>query len=213
MSRAFLFSILFLRAFVNHGQSTDKLILKGNYTKADSTHMVESYLIAKEAVAQMHNAMKVIWDAEVKAGQSKEATRKEKWEKEKMFTQWLGQPEHIGLVNRKINRIKAKFDRSVILHVTKENKGRCSDWISAWAIPFGRVRITLCEDFFVYRTHLQEKTLIHEMGHESGIFLHRKIHGCRAARRAASSNDKVAKRSTENYAWLAMSYKGLVCPH
>jgi hypothetical protein len=100
----------------------------------------------------------------------------------------------------------------MILEVRKENKGRCTGWISAWTIPFGKVRVRLCEDFFVYRTHLQEKILIHEAGHEAGLLFHRKIHGCRAAKRAAnSSKSNTAKRSAENYAWLAMSYLGLEC--
>ena len=100
----------------------------------------------------------------------------------------------------------------MVLKITKENRGRCRGWISAWTIPFGKTNIRLCEDYFIYRTHLQEKILVHEMGHEAGLMFHRHIHGCRSALKAAEQDhNNLAKRSPENYAWLAMSYVGLTC--
>ncbi|MEQ9403946.1 MAG: hypothetical protein RIM99_10190 [Cyclobacteriaceae bacterium] len=191
------------------GQSAKKLTIKGDYTLSDSVQMVSSYLLAKEAVEKMNMAMQAVWSVENEPGKSKRELRKEQWDAS--FSEWLGKPKRMGVVNRTINRIHSKFDKEVILEVTKENKGKCRGWISAWTIPFGKVRIRLCEDFFVYRTHLQEKVLVHEMGHEAGLLFHRRIHGCRAARRAAASNNGAARRSTENYAWLAMSYVGLNC--
>ena len=187
------------------------LIIKGDYSQRDSIRISEAFSIARAAVGEMQQAMNEIWAAEPENGEAKNHVRRERWKKEESFTYWLGQPEKIGLVNRKIKKIARKFEKKITLNVTRQNKGRCSGWISAWAIPFGKIRITLCEDFFIYRTHLQEKTLIHEIGHETGMFSHHKIHGCRAARRAANSSNNIAKKSTENYAWLAMSYTGLKC--
>ncbi len=187
------------------------LIIKGDYSQRDSIRISQAFSVARAAVNQMQTAMNEIWQAGSGTGIDSRQARRQRWEEEQFFVQWLGQPEKIGLVNRRIKKFGKKFEKKITLQVTRQNKGRCSGWISAWAIPFGKVRITLCEDFFIYRTHLQEKTLIHEIGHETGIFFHRKIHGCRAARRAAASKNNVAKRSTENYAWLAMSYTGLEC--
>ncbi len=196
------------------GQSTGKLILKGEYSPDDSLKITRAYFIAKEAVEHMYHSMSAIWNISAQPGQNIKVLRKERWKKEALFMIWLGQPEKIGTVRRKINRIYAKFDKKIIMEVTRENKGRCTGWISAWVVPFGQVRIRLCEDFFIYRTHLQEKVIIHELGHEAGMFLHRKIHGCRAAKRAAIlPNRTTAKRNPENYAWLAMSYLGLKCSH
>ncbi len=210
MFRVLLTIVISTSAAVGYSQPCN-LIIKGDYSQQDSIRISEAFSTARAAVSQMRQAMNEIWTAEAKTGEGNKQARKERWEKEQMFTRWLGQPEKIGLVNRKIRKIGRKFEKEITLNVTRENKGRCSGWISAWAIPFGKIRITLCEDFFIYRTHLQEKTLIHEMGHETGMFSHHKIHGCRAARRAATSKNNVAKKSTENYAWLAMSYIGLEC--
>ncbi|MEP1093890.1 MAG: hypothetical protein ABJG78_02205 [Cyclobacteriaceae bacterium] len=204
MSQISFFILLLFGVLSTSAQSVDNVILKGDYDAIDSIQIVEAYREAKDAVNLMYEAMNDIY-------LSKDFVRR--WQEEEGFVKWLGQPDKVRLVNRNIRKIKSKFDKKIIFNVTRQKKGRCSGWISAWTIPFGKIRVTLCEDFFIYRTHLQEKTLIHEMGHEIGILFHRKIHGCRAARRAVSFNDNVAKRSTENYAWLAMSYKGLECNH
>lgn len=202
MSRISFFIPFLFWTLASNSQSADNVKIKGDYDAIDSARIVGAYEVAWEAVNQMYEAMNDI-------NLSKDFVRR--WQEEEGFVNWLGQPDKVRLVNRNIRRIKSKFDKKIIFDVTRQKKGRCSGWISAWTLPYGKVRITLCEDFFIYRTHLQEKTLIHEMGHETGILFHRKIHGCRAARRAVLSNDNVAKRSTENYAWLAMSYKGLEC--
>lgn len=193
-------------------QSGGQLVLKGNFTSHDSVQVVMAFHNAKEAVDLMHQAMQIIWATDDNTSRSNIKTeRASKWNDQRFGT-WLGEPNRIGKVKRRIDKIKNRFDRKVTLNVTKENKGKCSGWISAWAIPFGKVKITLCEDYFIYRTHLQEKILIHEIGHETGILFHHKIHGCRAARRAAKSGQgNVAKKSTENYAWLAMSFLELEC--
>lgn len=209
MLKAVAILVTLLSALFSSGQSCN-LVMKGDFTRTDSLRLVEAFSTARSAVEDMRHAMNRIWDVDGR-GNGKVEQRKQNWEGEKAFTNWLGKPDKLGLVKRKINKIARKFDKKIVLNVAKENKGRCSGWISAWAIPFGQIRITLCEDYFIYRTRLQEKTLIHEMGHETGILFHRKIHGCRAARLAANADDNAAKRSTENYAWLAMSYKGLEC--
>lgn len=189
------------------------MLMEGDYSKADSIRITEAYATAKKAVGHMYDAMNLIWEGSPGVDKNIKVQRQERWMNQEHFTTWLGQPEKIGLAYRRIKKIHSKFNKKVVLLTIKENKGKCRGWISAWAIPFGKVKIRLCEDFFIYRTHLQEKVLIHEMGHEAGILFHRRIHGCRVGKRAASSKKNVAKRSTENYAWLAMSYLGLECFH
>ena len=210
MIRNWMIIMIALNAGVSFSQPCN-LIIKGDYSQKDSIRLVEAASIARSAVNQMKGAMNGIWNAEPKNGESKMQARKQRWAEEEFFTEWLGKPDKIRLVNRRIRKFAKKFEKEITLNVTKENKGRCRGWISAWAVPYGKVQIILCEDFFIYRTHLQEKTLIHEMGHETGMLSHHRIHGCRSARRAASSRNNIAKKSTENYAWLAMSFVGLEC--
>ncbi len=194
------------------GQSIKKLKLKGDFSKADSLQMTKAYLNARRAVNFMYNEITSICAIDEQSEENKNKLRAEQWKSNPNFKTWLGKPDRIRMAERKISKMHSKFKRNFILEVTKKNKGRCKGWISAWAIPFGKVRITLCEDFFIYRTNLQEKVLIHELGHEIGMFSHHRIHGCRAARRAATSSKKnISKRNPENYAWLAMSYLGLEC--
>lgn len=208
----FLVCLLFLLNAASYGQSIDKLILLGDYTTKDSVEITHAYINANQAVMSMKVAMESIWNATQNPGQTKTEARIEHWKKDTQFVTWLGQPDKIGLVRRRINKIESKYGKKITLEVTKENKGRCKGWISAWTIPYGRVKIILCEDYLRYRTHLHEKTLIHELGHEAGMLMHRRIHGCRSALRAAeSTTDNFAKRNPENYAWLAMSYLGLEC--
>lgn len=194
------------------GQAIDRLKINGRYSYKDSVAVVKSFLTAQEAVELMYQAMESIWYVTPENWEHREDIRKMNWEEDEHFVTWLGSAEKMKMARRRILRIRKRMSRKVTFHVTKQNRGRCRGWISAWTIPYGKVRITLCEDFFIYRTHLQEKIMIHEMGHEAGMPFHRHIHGCRAARRAAISNlNHVAKRSPENYAWLAMSFLGLEC--
>ncbi len=198
--------------FSSFAQSIDKLVIQGNYTSKDSIEITHAYLNANLAVTRMQKSMQFIWNARQDSEQPRKDARVEQWKKDVQFITWLGQPDKIGLVKRRINKINSKYRKKIILQVTKENKGRCKGWISAWTIPYGPVKIRLCEDYLRYRTHLHEKTLIHELGHEAGMLMHRRIHGCwRALRAADSSENNVAKRNPENYAWLAMSYLGLEC--
>lgn len=193
-------------------QTLDNLTIKGDYTVEDSVNITEAFLNAYQAVVDMHAAVEEIWRVKGNADLSKRDMRHKLWLEDSAFVEWLGQPNKVGMVHRRIDRMQSKFGKRFILEVTKENKGRCHGWISAWTIPYGKVRIRLCEDYFRYRTHLQEKILIHELGHEVGMLFHRKVHGCWAARRAAASrNNHIVKRSPENYAWLAMHYFGMEC--
>ena len=165
--------------------------------------MTEAYLDARRAVNYMRDEMESIWNS---------TDREQSWNDNEAFVKWLGSSEKMGSAKRKIYRIHKKFQKKFVLEVTRKNKGRCTGWISAWTIPYGRVRIRLCEDFFIYRTHLQEKILIHEVGHEAGMFSHHRIHNCRSARRAAFARTRSkAKQSPENFAWLAMHFINLTC--
>ena len=137
----------------SQGQSLDKLVFKGDYSGTDSTQMIATYMIANQAVMSRNSGMNDIWDVVPQRGQSKKVLRIEKWRNDPAFMTWLGQPEKIGLARRKIKAIHSKFKKKLILEVTKENKGRCKGWIGAWAIPYGRVKIKLCEEFFITRSH------------------------------------------------------------
>jgi len=211
MIRRFLFIYFFVNCWFCQGQTLSKLELRGDYSNGDSIQITEAYLNAKQAVGLMQKAMNRIWETDGLSESNKKISRKGKWKKNESVVQWLGQPEKIRLARRRISHIHAKFEKKIVLEVIKENKGRCKGWISAWTLPFGKVKIRLCDDYLRYRTHLHEKTLIHEMGHEIGMLLDRRIQGCISAQRAANSTTNVAKRSPENYAWLAMSYLGLEC--
>lgn len=179
--------------------------LKGDYTTQDSLDLLQAYADARMAVDSLKEAMLRIWNSE-----GREA-RELAWNQNTQFRRWLGSPEKMGKAMRVIRRIDAKFKKQMTMIVSRKNRGRCKGWISAWTLPFGAVRVRFCDDYFLYRTHLQAKTLVHEMGHEAGLVLHRRIHGCRSALRAASTHESMAKRSPENYAWLAMSYLDLDC--
>lgn len=197
---------------LSNGQSLKRLKINGHYSYEDSVKVVKAFQTAQEAVELMYEAVERIWYVAPGDWEHRDDIRKKHWEEEPHFVAWLGSSEKMKMARRRILRIRKRMSRKVTLHITKQNRGRCRGWISAWTIPYGKVRITLCEDYFLYRTHLQDKIIIHEMGHEAGMPFHRHIHGCRAARRAAISNpNNVAKRSPENYAWLAMSFLGLEC--
>lgn len=211
MRNAILAGLCLFGSFAQ-GQSLNRLKINGHFTYEDSVVVVRAYQTAQEAVELMYEAMEEIWYVAPEDQDHKESVREKKWLEEPHFTTWLGSPENMKMARRRIHRIRKRLSRKVILHITKQNRGRCRGWISAWTIPYGRVRITLCEDYFIYRTRLQDKIIVHEIGHEAGMPFHRHIHGCRSARRAAISNPRnIAKRSPENYAWLAMSFLGLQC--
>ena len=174
--------------------------LNGNYTSQDSLDLLQAYTDARLAVDSLNEQMQLIWNSE-----SLEASEAA-WNQNTQFTKWLGSPKNMVKAKRVIKRIDAKFNKRMTLVVKRQNRGRCKGWISAWTLPFGPVRIRFCDDYFLYRTNLQAKTFVHELGHEAGLIFHRRIHGFRSALRAASTHDSVAKKSPENYAWLAMSY-------
>ncbi len=181
--------------------------LKGDYSTQDSLDLRQAYMDARMAVDSLQKDMLLIWNAE---GDNR-AARVSAWNQNPRFIRWLGASKRIGKTRRMIRRIDSKFDKQMTLLVSKSNRGRCKGWISAWTLPFGTVRLRFCDNYFRYRTHLQAKTLVHELGHEAGLLFDRRIQGCRSALRAASTHESVAKKSPENYAWLAMSYLDMDC--
>lgn len=195
-----------------YGQSTGKLILKGRYTKEDSVRMTESYYRAHDAVHQLLDKVNEIYQVEPDFQERKNDLRKKAWLEEESFSLWLGKPDKIKMVRRKIRRIHNKFRRNLILVTSGRDRGKCDRWTGAWAIPFGKIRIKLCENFF-NSPYLQEKIIIHELGHEAGMLSHYGIHNCFSALRGARGEKNTAKRSPENYAWLAVSYLGKQCTY
>ncbi len=206
-----LIAFLLIGSHMTYSNSIGKLVIKGDYTTSDSIQIVEAYVEAKRAVSLMADAMERIWQVD-NGSKVKFQIRADKWRENEEFSFWLGRPEKIGLARRKIRKMNSKFHKKFTVNVTKDDRGKCKGWIGAWVIPGGRVRIKLCNEFFYYKSGLQEKILIHEIGHESMMLFHHRIHYCGAAIRAASSaRSKITKRSPENYAWLAMSFLGFGC--
>lgn len=205
----FLFSII---GIITYGQPLQKLILMGDYTYQDSIKITNAYLKAGVAVEEMYNAMENIWNFKEVSGKSKKAQREERWKADKEFMTWLGNPDNIGKAHRKINKMHVKFQSKFILEVIKEDEGRCGRFVSAWAIPYGKLKIRLCRNFLNFRPHNQEKVLIHELGHEAGLLFDRGVYRCGSALSVAANPKKNrATRRPENYAWLAMSYLGVEC--
>jgi hypothetical protein len=193
------------------GQSPTNFVLKGNYTREDSIHIVSSYVQAQHAVDQMYQAVNAIWNVSVQSGQRKKTLRAERWRSDETFTKWVGEPTHMNLVARNIRRIHHKFDKKFILEVVKDDEGRCNRYVGAWAVPYGRVRLRLCRNYLNFQSDQSAKILIHEVGHEAGMLFHKDLFSCRDVLQAAAANNDEAKRSPETYAWLAMSYRGLEC--
>jgi len=164
--------------FIADGQSVDKLLLKGNYTHNDSLHITRSYINSRTAVKHMYNAMNTIWTTEKIASKSKKEQREERWRADNDFMLWLGEPSKMGKARRKINKIQAKFQNEFILEVVKEDKGKCGRFVSAWSVPYGKVKIRLCRNFMNFGPQNQAKTIIHEVGHEAGLFFDRGVYMC-----------------------------------
>ena len=196
---------------VGYGQPPKRIALQGDFTREDSAHVVRSYIQAQKAVDQMYIAMRSIWDVSPQPGKSTMTLRAERWRKDGTFMQWLGEPARMRLVARNIRKIHRKFDKKFILEVVKVDEGRCNRWTGAWAVPHGRVKIRLCLNFLNTRIDMSSKFLIHEVGHETGLFFHQDLFRCHDVLQAAASQSDDAKRSPETYAWLAMSYVGLEC--
>jgi len=190
------------------GAENGDIRVKGDYNREDSISLSRALDRAKKGVEMMYLDM-------LKIRSSNPKDRIQAWQENARFRFWLGQSHKMDKAFRVISKIHTKLQRNkVVFLVKKKNKGRCKGWISAWTIPWGPVKIRLCEDFFLYRTHLQEKVIVHEMGHEVGLLSHHKIHGCNSARKAARFSKKnTAKKSVENYAWLAMSYLNVNCDY
>lgn len=212
IGRCLLVAMIGLISLSTNAQSLEKLILEGTYSQEDSILMTNAFLDAYVAVEHMHQAMDSIWKPDPNSNAANRLQRRNKWNQHPAFVEWLGEPVKMRMAHRKIRKMWTKFNKRFTLVVTKENKGACNGGISAWALPYGKVRIRLCYNFFRFRPHLRGKIIAHEIGHEVGMLFHRNIYGCWAARNAARSGKRnIAKRNPENYAWLAMSLEGLQC--
>ncbi|MFY0652236.1 MAG: hypothetical protein JXQ96_09395 [Cyclobacteriaceae bacterium] len=212
--KLFLISLMLCSSVFVHGQSIDKLRMSGDYSHIDSMQIVDAYFNSHLAVNRMYDEMNLMWNVVEEDRRDKRKIRQKRWSENETFQTWLGSSDKMKLAYRRIKKIHSKYEKRIFLSVSKDNKGRCKGWISAWTLPYGKAKIRLCDNYLKYRTHLHEKILIHEMGHEVGMLFHRKIHGCWRAQQAAHSGTRnVAKRNPENYAWLAVSYLGHSCHH
>jgi len=207
-----LVACMVLLPLIALAQSTEKLVLKGDYSMKDSIAITTAYLTANTAVNEMYNAMSTIWHVDELSENSKKHQRAENWRANKDFMIWLGEPTHIHKAYKKIKKINSKFNKPFILEVIKNNEGRCGRFVSAWAVPYGKVKIRLCRNFVNFDTKNQSKTIIHELAHEAGLLFDRGVYRCGAAKSvAANKNKNRAAKRPENYAWLAMNYLGFGC--
>jgi hypothetical protein len=205
----FFLSLFFITA---QAQSVHNLLLKGSYSSVDSANVTRAYLNAILGVEQMNNAMNDIWSVDKSSEKSKDEQRKAKWKADPYFMTWLGEPSHMGKAQRKIKKIHSKFRSDFILEVVKDDVGKCGRFVSAWAVPYGKVKIRLCRNFINFGPRNQEKTIIHEIAHEAGLLFDRGVYRCASAKSVAANTKKNrAARRPENYAWLAMSYLGVEC--
>lgn len=203
---------IFLTFFQMQAQNIELLKLKGDFSIEDSIRITNAYIQAGYGVELMHDAMQNIWDIASKKGKSSKELREENWKNDPSFMQWLGEPKHMRKARRKINGVYKKFQRKITFQVTREDVGRCGRFVSAWTVPYGKVKIRLCRNFVNFNAYNQEKTIIHELGHEAGLLFDRGVYHCRPALSVASNPKKNrARRRPENYAWLAMSYLGVEC--
>ena len=206
------FILLFFSSFYIQAQNIELLELNGDFTIQDSIRITNAFIQASQGVELMHNAMQNIWETRTQQGRSSKKLRMESWKNNPVFMRWLGEPEHMGKAHRKIKGIYKKFQGEVTFLITTEDVGRCGRFVSAWTVPFGKVKIRLCRNFTNFNSHDQEKTMIHEVGHETGLLFDRGVYHCRPALSVATNPKKNrARRRSENYAWLAMSFLGVDC--
>lgn len=190
-------------------QSETKLVLSGDYSKQDSVEIVQAFVIAQNAIEAMYEAFDEVWT--VGSEKNKKERRFANWQQDEHLMKWLGEPDKIRMVRRRIRRIYNKSQKKVLLKVSDYGKGNCQTWVSAYTWPYGKVKIVLCPNYLKYRKHLRSKTIVHELAHEAGMLFDKHIQGCWWARRAAASSSNFAKGRPENYAWLAVSYLGQDC--
>ncbi len=67
--------VLSLAYTVCSGQTRANFVLRGNFSREDSVHIVSSYMQAQQAVDKMYSAMNAIWNAAPLAGQTKKTLR------------------------------------------------------------------------------------------------------------------------------------------
>lgn len=209
----YILTLIFIPVFaLANGQPTDKLVLKGNYSSQDSIDITNAYYNAKIAVEHMYDAMNAIWTVDHASSKSENEQRIEHWRADEDFMRWLGEPSNMGKTNRTIKKLHKKFQGKFMLEIVKEDEGRCGRFVSAWALPYGKVKIRLCRNFINFGPNNQAKTMIHELGHEVGLLFDRGVYRCRSAKSVAANTQKNrAQQRPENYAWLAMSYLGMEC--
>jgi|GEM_PF-6922863 len=206
-----IIAVLSLAHTLCSAQTSTNLVLKGNFSREDSIHIVQSYVLARQGVDHMYKALRSIWDVPSQQRQRKKELRAERWRSDETFMKWLGEPTRMKLVARNIRKIHHKFDRKFTLEVVKEDEGRCNRYVGAWAVPYGPVKVRLCRNYLNFRSEMSAKILTHEVGHETGMLSHRNLYNCRDVQEAAEAKANEARRSPETYAWLAMSYMGMDC--
>lgn len=151
---------------------------------------------------------KIYFDSVIGENSSKDQLSQ--WKSDPLLTKWFGSNcnrSDIKKVRRRIAKLSKKVKRNTYFIVPKKsNKGLCKGSRHAWTIPFGKVRIHLCDQFFYKSNRHWTKIFIHELAHETGILFHQKVYWKGAALRAAAENPDRAIRNPENYAYFIMEF-------
>ena len=132
------------------------------------------------------------------------------WKKEPLLNKWFGKDldrNQIKKVLKRIDKLVKKTNRDVYFKIpNKFSSGLCKGSRHAWTIPFGKVKIHLCQQFFYKSNRHWTKIFIHELAHETGILFHQKVYWKGAALQAATENPERAIRNPENYAYFIMEF-------
>lgn len=154
-----------------------------------------------------------------KKGKDKDKKRKDAWLKNERFKTWLGEEkvtnEEIKDVRRRVKKIKDKIEKGIKYVVIKEQTGKnshgCDSKTDAYVWgPIHGKKIYLCPGWFQKYGRMERASiLIHEIVHKLGLFGqgHHKAESYDEAKRLAKNNPKKARKSPENYRYLALSYQ------
>lgn len=130
------------------------------------------------------------------------------WNSDTLLITWFGkvnEKSEIQFILKRIRKFQKRINKKAVLKMHYKNKGLCKGTRHAWTIPYGKVKIHLCNQFTYKSYRHWVKIFIHEIGHESGILFHRDIYWYSSALRCARDNPWKARRNPENYAYYLMS--------
>ncbi len=174
-----------------------------NTVIAAAERAVESIKTCEQEIHTLWNQNgrgKDLWDARIGY-----------WNDNEFLSTWFGEakePRQIRLLFKRIRKMSKVGDRKRLHLVFQapEKTFNCKWSKHAWTIPKGRVSVHCCPQFLYLSSKHQTKAFIHEIGHESGMFFHRKVYWRSAALRTAKERPYKALKNPENYAFFIMEF-------